>query len=212
MSKSPNIPEDANPRNYFTSHKERGPKKFTYTFEDLARASKCEMSYVRGTRRYNPARLVSVAGWILRGLGKKSELASPEQVVERFCGWRDDSEKRRRIERWEARWPRVKAFLCARYREDSRCEEILLFPGLCKEHGGTQRSSMKMDGKGYFVVLTEDKYIPFHRFMIDCPVGMDVHHIDFNKWNNRRENLKPMLHEDHLRLHQTTLNCQPNVL
>ena len=45
--------------------------------------------------------------------------------------------------------------------------------------------------------------ISLHRLLMGNPKGLAVHHVNGNKLDNRRSNLKIMTHGDHMRLHAT---------
>ncbi len=65
---------------------------------------------------------------------------------------------------------------------------------------------MGLDGAGYLVVWTGRRgYLPYHQLVMNCTPKMDTHHIDFNKWNNRVENLAALTQGEHRKLHQESL-------
>lgn len=46
------------------------------------------------------------------------------------------------------------------------------------------------NGNGYFVGTIKNKKIYLHRYIMDCPDGMDVDHKNHNKFDNRKSNLR----------------------
>ena len=59
---------------------------------------------------------------------------------------------------------------------------------------------------GHIYIRINSKYIPEHVYIWEkihgpVPFGHHIHHIDFNKQNNRIENLKLMTAKDHVTLH-----------
>jgi hypothetical protein len=57
---------------------------------------------------------------------------------------------------------------------------------------------------GYPTATIDRKGITIQRFLMGSPEGMDVHHADFDKLNERRGNLVPMVTKEHLSLHANT--------
>jgi len=48
-----------------------------------------------------------------------------------------------------------------------------------------------------------------HRLVMDCPEGMDVHHINEDPLDNRRESLQVISPADHAKLHKSTKSDLP---
>ena len=47
---------------------------------------------------------------------------------------------------------------------------------------------------GYRAYGQNEKFIYLHRFIVDCPSGMEVDHVNMNTLDNRRENLRICSH------------------
>ena len=186
-----------NPREVFgRRHRERGPKVYGYTRADLA-----ALVGIKKTSVPRDMGLAEVVAWANRRLQALQEKPSEGELAEAFG--------ERNWGLWQSRYPRLDAWLCrgtaeprsrAKPRNDGRCDEILLSPGLCRFHGGG-KPAMRLAGDFYPELWTAGGYVPLHRILMGEPEGMDVHHIDLNKFNNRHANLRVLTHEDHMRLH-----------
>jgi hypothetical protein len=193
-----------NPRDVMPNHRERGPKEYVYTVESVAAAAGRAVTTVRqdsGPRLAKSPKgvemsdLLSVARYVQRHAVAGSRLLTDEEAMDRLeIDCPADLEQRRRD--WVARWPRFEAYGCAA----TGCREVLLEAGFCPAHGGARRPSLILYGD-YFNVLVADQYQPFHRLILGSPPGLDVHHIDENKWNNRPTNLEALTHAEHWRRH-----------
>jgi hypothetical protein len=167
-------------------HRERGPKRWSYSFKDIAEATGYT---INTTRTYLAAKgldLLTVALHIAKAKSSVARRASTDELAAYFGN---------RLVAWEARWPRFELYLCP------ACHDPLLHQGLCEEHGGPPRPGLRLGSK-YVFVLAGPTYIPLHRIIAGCPPGLDVHHKDGNGWNNRPENLEPLTHEEHWRRHR----------
>jgi len=56
-----------------------------------------------------------------------------------------------------------------------------------KAHGWYKNG---INGSPYFACKCKGKHISLHRFIVDCPSGMQVDHINGNTLDNRRSNLR----------------------
>lgn len=126
-------------------------------------------------------------------------LLSPEEVKSLLSqfGPADDA-----MTYWSNRWPRLYLYWCC----ESDCKAVLFSPGRCEKHGGGRPVIMlplyvTPNNHGHFRIRVNDRYENFHRIVMGCPHGMDVHHMDFNVWNNRVENLQALPQKEHLLIH-----------
>jgi hypothetical protein len=53
--------------------------------------------------------------------------------------------------------------------------------------------------KGYVAAKIDGKEIRLHRFITDCPEGLEVDHLDENKLNNCRWNLEIVTHAENMK-------------
>lgn len=97
---------------------------------------------------------------------------------------------------WQDRYPRFGAYRCA------LCPKVILASGACYDCVRVKQI-LYFNTNGHIVIRVDGKIIPYHRFIFDKPFigGHDVHHVDFNKWNNRLSNLIQLPHQDHFSLH-----------
>lgn len=188
-------------------HRERGPKQYQYTVETIAAAAGLVVSTVhqhtspsmiRGGSGVDPSDIQRVASYIQRYKAARSRPLAPDEFLERIWAMCPADPALARL-RWEARWPAFQPFGCA----ERGCLSVVFEIGFCGGHGGSTRPAMAMDHSGYFQMLTETGYRPFHRLIAGEPPGLDVHHLDDNKWNNRPANLRAMTHKEHFGLHRS---------
>ncbi len=177
---------ELDPRKRIKGHRERGPKKYTYTVETVSELAGRRVNTLRSVgTRIVMGDLASVVGFVQRSRADASTLLEPNEFLEEY-------EQRW----WEERWPRLEMYRCAH----RGCEECLLGQsGYCVEHGGSRRPPWRL--KSYFELRTADGFQPYHRVVISAPAGRDVHHIDRNRFNNRIENLQVLTRAEHEALH-----------
>ena len=191
------IPEKTNPRQFFRRHKERGPKRFEYTYRDVAKLFHVRESTARWLGLASLEQVVSHArsqwermrGLDLRRMRSKSRRLTEQEV----SAWLENDEERAK---WANRWPLYDLWMCG-YPE---CGATLLDKGFCREHGGSE--SVGFDAQRHFTVLWGSRRIGLHRALRGCPEDMHVHHVDFNRWNNRLENLEILTPAEHQAKHQ----------
>jgi len=176
------------------NYRNRGSKKLSFTYEDLAKYTGHEVSTVRGRFKWNG--IQSLMSYISSPTIKSSILLTPDEVAKilsRF-GPADVA-----MECWANRWPKLYFYWCC----ESDCKNILFSPGRCEKHGGGRPALFMSltNGYGHFRIRANDKDNNFHRIIMGCPRGLTVHHIDFNVWNNRLENLQILTNKEHLRIH-----------
>ncbi len=179
-----------NPRE-IQGHKERGLARYSYTMADIAEAAGLKLSTVRtqlGSARLAGVRedLRDLAGYILHGVQWQPRAALTKEELEPWL-----KEHSLDLDRWYRRWPQIEAWRC------TLCDEVLLYQGLCAEHGGPRRPPLLLR-KGYVLLRLAPGYVPLHRLLVPIPRGRVVHHKDVNKLNNRPENLDvSMTWEEH---------------
>jgi len=169
-----------NPRDVLSCHRERGPKRYEYTVEDVARVTGYAVNTLRTSRIDS---LIEVVHLALRRLRRHRKPVIPEEWTER----------QRRD--WGNRWPRFELYECS----VPGCKNRVLVSDLCEEHGNP---AVRFSGDyGHFWVrFGPSESVPLHRLILQPAKGMHTHHIDFNKWNNRRENLKELTQEEHFKI------------
>jgi len=66
----------------------------------------------------------------------------------------------------------------------------------------SQLSWHAVDNHGLFYPVTiyktkdETIFLPMHRFLIHCPAGLEIDHIDRNPLNNQKSNLRAVTHKE----------------
>lgn len=202
-----------NPREALSNHTERGLEKFTFTYEDLARASGLALSTLHsyGLRKYLVDMdlrslahvIVDAVAWRNRQQAsenrKASRVLTTQELVERH------EIKAHEAPLWENRYPKIDLWSCGM----EGCDSTLPEKGLCDLHGGHRGAgrmsdtgpSVTLGSTGYFQIIVNGRQVPLHRFIINAPPGMDVHHKDRNRWNNRPANLQVLTHDQHMTLH-----------
>ncbi len=90
--------------------------------------------------------------------------------------------------------------------------EIVIYNNECKEVAKVlidledvercKKYKWFFSGHGY---ITNSKYIKLHRFITNCPKDMEVDHINHNKLDNRKSNLRICTHQ------QNTMNVSNNI-
>jgi hypothetical protein len=190
-----------NPRTQLNAHQERGPERFSYTYHDIAHAVGQKTSSVKSNgsigKLVRSADMAAVSRFVI---GRRQRQAPRVDAAEVF------SEKEQVM--WAGRWPEFDLFRCA----GPNCKEVLLVRGLCFGCGKVH-PSVRFGPTDYIEVVFGTRHVPIHRILVDVPPKMHVHHIDQNKWNNRRENLQILTPDDHLAKHfpkRKTKNEPPN--
>jgi hypothetical protein len=185
------FPKGVDPREHLPNHSERGPRRFVYTTHDVA--SLIGVSK-RTLRRWglDVGSLEAVClAWVQRRLrvivkAQSTRLSDEEVVVVLGKG---------KLPLWDAAWPRFELHWCG------LCgKEVLLSPGLCNACGGGRPAAV-LDSRGYIALYVGRRYVPLHRIILPAP-GLDVHHGDENKWNNRPDNLEAKPHVEHWEEHK----------
>jgi hypothetical protein len=64
------------------------------------------------------------------------------------------------------------------------------------------RTKFYAQAKFYDSATKKTRSVSMHRFLMDEPPGLDVHHVDNDGLNNRRRNLEPCAHIDNQRKHR----------
>jgi len=159
-----------NPRDVLPRHRERGPKRYEYTVEDVARVTGYSVLTVRKRKIGTVADLLALGLRVLKRDGRRSVPVLPGGLT--VLG----------LAAWENRWPRWDLYRCLA----RSCDELVLGSGLCPKHG----FPMLALRRGYFCVRVGLGWEALHRLILQPSDGLVVHHIDGNKWNNRLENLE----------------------
>lgn len=190
-----------NPRDVFRRHRERGHKKFEYTYETLANLKGIKEQSVRVAvhdGRLDPENLLSVSRYLLKTAVPSEAPLTNEEFVKAIG-------EEEALNKWSARYPRFDMFVCG-YPE---CGELLVGARLCAKHGPA-KPMLILNKALYFEMLIGNDYIPLHRLVMGEPAGMDVHHKDHNRWNNHPANLEALPHAEHWKLHE--LRGQPKLV
>jgi hypothetical protein len=196
-----------NPREVFARHRERGPKVYGYTIDDIARVCRVKRETIRAKFLAGRLRIDDIGdvAACVRSYTTTSERFTGELVAgtridpcgparqprARFVATEADAE------RWRRRFPSFDLWSCP------ACGPGWLHgtPGYCEAHGGA-RPLLRLDGRhGHFTMLIGDRYVPYHQLVLRAAAGFHVHHADFNRWNNRPGNLVVVTPAEHGRLH-----------
>lgn len=162
-----------NPRDHIPGHRERGPKRYEYTYHDLAKRLDVSLSTVQN---HQPSTPEALARLVHRQQVRQYSMPLAPEAIEAVIG-------EGKLLLWEARWPAFQLWVCG------GCQRAVLFSkGLCEACGGG-KPAVAFDAHGYIALRVGPKYVPYHRLVCSCPPGCDVHHDDGNKWNNRPGNL-----------------------
>ena len=180
---------ETNPRIQFRNHRERGPAVRGFTLNDVAELSGKALSTVRSGFRIGS--LETAVRVITRSWARSAKEATEADML--AAGWLDHD-----LRLWAQRWPLVRLWRCP------RCPGLTLARGACYDCGGC-RPPIRFGPLLHFEVDHGTGHMPLHRLIMGSPPGLDVHHIDYNRWNNRRENLVALTRKDHMRLHQGRL-------
>lgn len=184
-----------NPRDVLSNHEDRGLQRNHYTYDDLAEICGVKVASMQADRSVRVADLRSVAVRIVRALRAQSKALTPADLRKL---WGSDT----LAAEWEARYPPVDLYWCGY----PACTAVRVGPGLCVDHGGDRFPGLDLTPAGYMRLRTGERYTPLHRLLVPA-AGMDVHHVDGNRWNNHPTNLNPMPHATHWAVHQPEPNA-----
>ena len=188
------------PRQVFGDlHRERGPQLFTYSYEDVAGLIGVGVDRAKQLVALAPgdSHLERVAFAVASRAVARSGPVGDDELEQAFGSERE-------AELWMRRWPRLQLYKCA----VASCKMWLLcYPGRCRDHGDAHPAirlrPRRRDGApaGHIEVHVGDSYVPLHRLIVDAARGMQVHHLDGNRFNNRPANLRAMTLEMHRLMH-----------
>jgi hypothetical protein len=192
LSVSNRDPND--PRND-SRHRERGPKAFTFTYRDVATASGVTEGTVKVYAtakhpRLDPTDLRSVAAFVHGHVGATARRVDDHELLKLFV-------RESECDKWRNRWPQFDLFWCP----SEGCTETTFEPTFCKSHGGPKTPALRFYRPGHVYLRVGRRYVAFHRLMLEAPAGYEVHHKDFNRWNNRPGNLEALTPEEHRHAH-----------
>ena len=69
----------------------------------------------------------------------------------------------------------------------------------------TEWGGLSFGGRRHFEFRLDRRRVPLHRVILPAAKGLDVHHVDFNRWNNRPGNLVAISPSEHRLLHMEHL-------
>jgi len=178
------IPKKTDPRRFFRSHRERGPRRF-FTFADIAIAADEALTTTRSNLRCtDDARTVAI--YITNALVRRSRKLTDEELVA-VLG--QDT-----LPAWQARWPRFDLYSCGM----PSCTDVLLEPGLCGQHGGPSQPLVVLHDN-HFALRVGREYIPICHLVLGATTrDFAARHRDGNSWNSRPDNLEPAEHAPRL--------------
>lgn len=176
------------------NHHERGPRRFSYTYEDIAAAATLSPNTVKAyacASIFDARDLRSVSAFIQRHAAAAARKVRDDELSRLFA--------QRDARLWLSRWPRFDLYWCI----FSGCAEACFEPGGCFKHGGSPRPFAKFSSVDkYILLLVDQKHVPYHRLVVNAPRALHVHHRDENRWNNRPENLLVLTPEEHMKQHR----------
>lgn len=82
----------------------------------------------------------------------------------------------------------------------------------CKPRTRQEGDVFKRPSDKYYMIKTDGKLMHYHRWLMEQKIGRklsineDVHHIDFDKFNNDINNLELLTHSEHMHKHQIKNN------
>lgn len=167
------------PRVFLKNHKERGPERFSYTFQMIADCFGVKLSSLRADRERvigfrlaeSSGKLGVVVGFLAAGM--KSEEATSEELEQRYGKGAGA--------KWSRRYPRFRLAHCS----VPECKELVVGDGSCRRHGGS--GSVGLDAKtGMFGFWIDGKWKPYHQVITG---NESAFHINGNIWNNRLKNI-----------------------
>lgn len=184
-------------------------KQHRYTYDDLVSATGLSRATLssRGWPEGGLSGLVRmVAGAQLRG---SDRLTDGEFVA----AWRMGAQgtpslapvdPELELERWENRWPRLDVWACA-----SGCGGILLGGrGYCIECSA-RRGAWGFGSSGHLELRIVGGWMSYHHLVLPAIEGLDVHHGDGNRWNNRSPNLVHLTPGEHAAAHKLLREAEP---
>lgn len=167
-----------NPRQALARHAERGPVEFRYHLPELAEVTGLKVSTLKDHPILRYARSRDLRSVALFAVSRLLPRLRPLTAAEAF-------EDERETAQWGGRWPLLQVYGCP----VPGCASLALGGPLCFAHGS--RGWRFSSGSGApFELWLGDRWVAFHRWMLDEPRGFDVVHRDGNPWNNRPGNLE----------------------
>lgn len=164
-----------NPRKVLRRHRERGLKRYEYTYRGVADLAGLTLGSARAAEDLDMGSLASVAVFLMKRWVKGSRRVSPQELV-KVLG------SAAAVEQWKHRCPRVDLYWCGY----PGCRATRVGRGLCEKHGGEGPTVVGLGDPPEFIVRTHEGDVPWQRL----GVTHAMHHIDGNPWNNRPSNLK----------------------
>ncbi len=184
-----------NPRLFFESHRERGPQRFSYTYEDLAALLGVGIAATKTAVRHEllgGGSHLAAVGRVFAKRRRPCAVAVPDDQLAAAFG------NEREAAMWRRRWPQLQLYKCAA----NGCRVLTVDPDGCSDHG-VSMPTLNLSRQGWRMqIRLGDKAVMLHRLLCPTPPGYDVHHRDHNRFNNHPSNLVALTHDDHMRIHR----------
>jgi hypothetical protein len=215
-----------NPRKALTSHKERGPKKYTYTVVDVCTLARCKAEAVNRDLKKTKvesesgqsqaaALLSRVVGIVIKSRLQLYSTPLPDGAVSKLflsplreedLKWETDGPRKptpsleKLQERWDGRWPRLDLYWCA-FPGCVQDRFVVGMPGYCERHGSAVAWMYELEGL-------------YSRGLYACELlGIakpgEILYKDGNPWNCRVDNL--VRRKDQLPAKGVWMAVQPSV-